>query len=88
MKPKSETKYDLRDLHADIDLYDRKITHCEKYEHFESEADRATALAKLVAKRALLAKSALAMVASGVEYDTSTLPRSLKQAPTTSQESL
>lgn len=88
MQPKSESKYHLRDLHAEIDLYDRKIKHCETYERFESESDRAAAVAKLVAKRALLTKNALAMVESGIEYDNSTLPRSLKQASTTSQEGL
>ncbi len=88
MKSKSESKYHLRDLHAEIDLYDRKIIHCEKYERFDSESDRAAAVAKLVAKRALLARNAVAMVKSGVECDSTTLPRSFKQAPTSSQEAL
>ncbi len=88
MQPKSKSKYYLRDLHAEIDLYDRKIIHCEKHERFDSESDRAVAVAKLVVKRALLTKNALAMVESGIEYDSRTLPRSFKQATTTSQEGL
>ncbi len=88
MKFKSESKYHLRDLHAEIDLYDRKIVHCEHYERFESDKDRASAVAKLIAKRETLTKNAVAMAKSGVEYDPSTLPRSFKQAHKPSEESL
>ncbi|HEV2133992.1 MAG TPA: hypothetical protein VGR47_06985 [Terracidiphilus sp.] len=69
-------KYFLRDLHQEIDLYDRKIAFVEKFVEFASPADREAAEKELLAKRAPLEKAALELAASGVEYDVKDLPRS------------
>jgi hypothetical protein len=74
-----DSKYALKDLHAQIDLFDRKIAYCQSHEKFDSEPDRAAALQKLVSKRETLAKTALAMASRGVEFDPKHLPRSFKQ---------
>ena len=71
-------KYDLKDLHRQIDLYDRKIAACETFEKFDSEVARASSRQKLVSKRERLVKSARAMESLGVEYDAAQLPRSFK----------
>ncbi|HUA91618.1 MAG TPA: hypothetical protein VL991_03570 [Terracidiphilus sp.] len=74
-------KYFLRDLHQEIDLYDRKLAYLEKYVEFASPADREDAEGKLLAKRAPLEKTALELAASGVEYDEKDLPRSFRAMP-------
>lgn len=71
-------KYFLRSLHQEIDLYDRKLAHLEKYEQFASIADREGAESKLVTKRASLAETARQLVAAGVEFNQSDLPRSFR----------
>lgn len=71
-------KYFLRSLHQEIDLYDRKISHLEKYVQFETIAEREGAEHKLLAKRASLAETAKQLVADGVEYSPSELPRSFR----------
>jgi len=71
-------KYYLRDLHQEIDLYDRKLAYMDKYEEFASAEEREEAEKKLLAKRAPLEKTALQLVASGVEYDQKDLPRSFR----------
>ncbi len=71
-------KYFLRDLHKEIDLYDRKLAYLDKFGEFASPADRELAADKLVSKRATLEKAALQLAASGVEYEESELPRSLR----------
>lgn len=71
-------KYFLRDLHQEIDLYDRKLADLIKYVVFASPADREEAETKLLAKRAPLEKAALELVASGVEYEEKDLPRSFR----------
>jgi hypothetical protein len=71
-------KYFLRDLHQEIDLYDRKLAYLEKHVNFASPADREEAEKKLLSKRAPLEKTALELVASGVEYEEKDLPRSLR----------
>jgi len=74
-------KYFLKSLHQEIDLYDRKLAHLEKYAEFESIADREGAESKLLAKRAALAETARRLVADGVEFSPSDLPRSLRTPP-------
>jgi hypothetical protein len=69
-------RYFLRDLHQEIDLYDRKIAYLENFVEFASPADREEAEKELLAKRAPLEKAALELAASGVEYDVKDLPRS------------
>lgn len=71
-------KYFLRDLHQEIDLYDRKLAYLDKFEEFASAEEREQAEKKLLAKRAPLEKTALQLVASGVEYDQKDLPRSFR----------
>lgn len=69
-------KYFLKSLHQEIDLYDRKLAHLEKYAEFASTEDRDGAESKLLTKRASLAETAKRLVAEGVEFDPSDLPRS------------
>lgn len=71
-------RYFLKSLHEEIGLYDRKLAHLEKYAEFESPADREGAESKLLAKRASLTETARQLVADGVEFNPSDLPRSLR----------
>lgn len=71
-------KYFLRDLHQEIDLYDRKLAYLDKYVEFSSAADRQQAEKKLLASRSPLEKTALELAASGVEYEEKDLPRSFR----------
>lgn len=80
MQLRPVSKYDLKDLHQEIDFFDRKIAYCQNYEQFESEDERATALRKLMTKRESLVKSALDAVSRGIEFDPKYLPRSLKES--------
>ena len=75
-----QDKYYLRDLHREIDLYDRKLTHMLKHETFGTEALRDAAVRKLTAKRDQLAETARSLAASGVEFDANELPRSFRPA--------
>lgn len=74
------SKYQLKELHRSIDLYDRKIAACETFEKFDSEMARASARQKLVNRRERLVKSARAMENQGIEYDQKDWPRSFKNA--------
>ena len=78
MPARSDNKYELKDLHQEIDLFDRKIAHCQNFEKFVTEEERAIALKKLVTKHGALVKTALAMAGRGVECDPKYLPRSFK----------
>jgi len=71
-------KYFLRDLHLEIDFYDRKLAYLDKFTEFASPGDRQEAEKGLRAKRALLEKAALELVAAGVEYEEKDLPRSFR----------
>jgi hypothetical protein len=71
-------KYFLRDLHREIDLYDRKLAYLNKYVDFATPADREEAEEKMLAKRASLEKAARELAASGVEFDDNELPRSFR----------
>ena len=71
-------KFFLRDLHQEIDFYDRKIAYLERYAPYASAADREEAESKLLAKRAPLEKTARELAASGVEYRKEDLPRSFR----------
>lgn len=73
-------KYFLRDLHQEIDLYDRKLAYLNKYVEFASPADREEAQERLLAKRAPLEKTARELAASGVEFEDKYLPRSFRTA--------
>ncbi len=78
-KPVPHDKYFLRSLHEEIDLYDRKLAYLEKFARFASMADREDAERKLLAKRAPLAATAKQLVADGVEYKPTELPRSFRE---------
>jgi hypothetical protein len=71
-------RYFLRYLHQEIDLYDRKLAYINNFAEFASSADREEAEKGLRAKRAPLEKTALALAASGVEFDEKDLPRSFR----------
>lgn len=71
-------KYFLRDLHQEIDLYDRKLAYLNEHMEFASPEDRADAEAKLQAKRTLLEKAARELAAAGVAYEEKDLPRSFR----------
>jgi hypothetical protein len=78
MRPRPASKYYLKDLYQEIDLFDRKISYCRIYAAFDSDQARATAQQKLVTKREALVKAALAMSSTGIECDPKYLPRSFK----------
>ena len=80
MPARSDNKYELKDLHQEIDLFDRKIAYCQNFERFATDEERGATLQKLVTKRAALVKTALEMAARGVECDPKCLPRSFKAA--------
>jgi hypothetical protein len=71
-------KYFLRDLHQEIDFYDRKLAYLDRFAEFASPGDRQEAENRLLAKRASLEKAALELAASGVEYEEKDLPRSFR----------
>ena len=58
----------------------RQIAYLEKYLQFDTTADREGAESKLLAKRASLEETARQLVADGVEFDRSDLPRSFRTA--------
>lgn len=73
-----ESKYYLKSVHAEIDLFDRRLAHLLKYDVFETDAAREAAARKLALKREPLVKTAKRLVAEGVEYKESDLPRSFR----------
>lgn len=83
--PIPDSKYALKDLHREIDLYDRKIAYCQNYEKFDTEEARAAALKKLGTKRETLVTAALGMASRGVVCDPKYLPRSFKTQASTSE---
>ncbi len=78
MRTHPANKYHLRELHQEIDLFDRKIAHSSSFEKFDSEDQRAEEIQKLQTKRDALVKVASDLVSKGIEYDPKDLPRSLK----------
>jgi hypothetical protein len=71
-------KYYLRSVHEEIALFDRKLAHLEKYETFTSDEERDSAARKMATKRKALVTIAQRLVAEGVEFSASELPRSLR----------
>lgn len=78
MRTVVQDKYFLRDLHREIDLYDRKLIHLLKHEVFATEALRDAAVRKLSTKRESLAATARTLVESGIEFQDNDLPRSFR----------
>jgi len=73
-----ESKYYLKSVHAEIDLFDRRLAHMLKYDTFDTEAARAAAARKLNLKREPLVQTAKRLVAEGVEFKEADLPRSFR----------
>ena len=71
-------KYHLKTIHEEIGLFDRKLAHIRNFEKFETEAERVEAARKLTVKRETLVKSALRLVAEGVEFKPGDRPRSMR----------
>jgi uncharacterized protein HemY len=80
-------KYFLKSLHQEIDLYDRKLAYLDKFAQFDSAEDREGAEHKLQTKRASLAETAKKLVAEGVEFNRTDLPRSFRAEPDTGANS-
>jgi hypothetical protein len=78
MRTVVQDKYFLRDLHREIDLYDRKLIHLLKHEVFATEALRDAAVRKLTTKRESLAATARTLAESGIEFHDNELPRSFR----------
>lgn len=76
--PAIESKYYLKSIHAEIDLYDRRLAHLLKYEVFATDAARAAAARKLSLKRDTLVIIARRLAEEGVEFKPSELPRSFR----------
>jgi hypothetical protein len=73
-----ESKYYLKSVHAEIDLFDRRLAHLLKYDVFETEAARAAAARKLTLKRDPLVATAKRLQAEGIEFKESELPRTVE----------
>jgi len=71
--------YRLKWLHEEIDLYDRKLAHLEKYSQEGSEAERG----RMEKKRSALEKTARKLAAEHTEFDPKALPRSFRTEETT-----
>lgn len=76
-----QDKYQLKTLHEEIDLFDRKLAHLLRYEEFPCDADRDAAVKRLASKRELLARAARQMASDGIEFNASELPRSFRAEP-------
>ena len=78
-----ESKYQLKSVHEQIDLFDRKLAHLLKYDTFDTDAARDAAAQKMTNKRATLVETAKKLVAEGAEFKVTELPRSFrpKDAP-------
>ena len=82
-------KYQLKSLHEEISLFDRKLAHLRNYEAFPSDAERNAAADKLAAKRSLLVRRAQQMIDEGVEFSQLERPKSLlsHEAPVAAKKS-
>jgi hypothetical protein len=78
--PPRRDRYFLRDLHQEIDLYDRKLAYINNFVEFASSGDRKEAEKRLLAKRSPLERTARELAASGVEFEDKDLPRSFRTA--------
>jgi hypothetical protein len=77
----AQDRYQLKTLHEEIDLFDRKLAHLLRYEEFPCDADRDAAVKRMTAKRELLARAARQMAHDGIEFNASELPRSFRGEP-------
>lgn len=72
-------KFHLQDLYREIDLFDRKIAHCQNVEKFDLESERRASADKLRRARQKLVTLAMKFAGAGVAYDPKFLPRSFVQ---------
>jgi hypothetical protein len=79
------SRFALKSIHEEIDLFDRKLAHAEKYGAFVSDKEREAAVNKLLTKRQQLVRSAQQMIEEGIEFKPSELPRSLRPVPEEAQ---
>ena len=77
----AQDRYQLKTLHEEIDLFDRKLAHLLRYEEFPCDADRDAAVKRMTAKRELLARAARQMAHDGIAFNASELPRSFRGEP-------
>ncbi|MDE3199490.1 MAG: hypothetical protein KGN79_01110 [Acidobacteriota bacterium] len=68
----------LRALHKQIDLYDRKLEHLDKYLNFATAGHLLQTRASIVTRRGELEKTARLLAASGVAFSDADLPRSFR----------
>lgn len=73
-----QDKYALRDLHREINLLDRKLSHIQKYEAFDSEEERAAAVRKISIRREQHVVLAQSLIDLGIEYHPSEVPISVR----------
>jgi hypothetical protein len=78
-------KYQLRTLHEEIALFDRKLAHAQNFESFSDEDARSTAVAKLTSKRSLLIRKAQQMIDEGIEFNELDRPKSLRPESVTEE---
>jgi hypothetical protein len=71
-------RYQLKSLHEEIALFDRKLAHLHKYETFATDAERSASADKLALKRNLLIKKAQQMIDEGIEFNELERPQSLR----------
>lgn len=71
-------RYQLKSLHEEIALFDRKLAHLQKYETFATEAERNASAEKLSLKRNLLVKKAQQMIDEGIQFNELERPHSLR----------
>ncbi|HEX4006389.1 MAG TPA: hypothetical protein VHX60_09450 [Acidobacteriaceae bacterium] len=74
----AQDKYQLKTLHSEIDLFDRKLAHLLRFEAFANDADRDAAARRITLKRDQLARAARQMAQNGIEFSASELPRSFR----------
>ncbi|MDE1178609.1 MAG: hypothetical protein PW789_18700 [Edaphobacter sp.] len=79
-------KYQLRTLHEEISLLDRKLAHEQNFGTFASEDDKTTAIDKLNSKRSLLIRKAQQMIDEGIEFNAVERPKSLRPEETVEEE--
>jgi hypothetical protein len=73
-----QDKYQLKTLHSEIDLFDRKLAHLLRFEAFANDADRDAAARRITLKRDQLARAARQMAQNGIEFSAAELPRSFR----------
>ncbi|WP_263410456.1 hypothetical protein [Terriglobus tenax] len=71
-------RYQLKSLHEDISLMDRKLAHLQNFEVFATNDLRDAALRKMHTRRETLVKKARVLRDEGIEFLPSEIPLSLR----------